>query len=64
MKSAYVVSQGYTYFRKMVWMAIIYLPRFRIKHYSIFRALLVLDPESKEVFNCHPYQFFEICIPL
>ena len=40
-----LVSQGYTYFRKMVWMAIIH-------------PLLVSDPESREVFNCHPYHFF------
>ncbi len=31
---------------------------------NIFRGLLVLDPESRDVSNCHPYQFLEICIPL
>ena len=56
MKSAYLVVQGYANFCKMVSMVIIHVPR--------FRELLVLDPESRDVSNCHPYQFLEICIPL
>ncbi len=40
-------------FQKSVWMAITH-----------FGDLLVLDPESREVDNCHPYYFTEICVPL
>ena len=31
---------------------------------DIFRELLVLDPRYRDVYNCHPYHFTEICIPL
>ena len=48
MKSAHLVAQGYANFCKMVSMVIV----------------LVLDPESRDMYNCHPYQFFEICIPM
>ncbi len=41
MKSAYLVAQGYANFCKMVLMVIIHF---------------VLDPESRDVSNCHPYQ--------
>ncbi len=55
MKSAYLVAQAYANFCKMVLMVIILVPKFRI---------LVLDPESRDGSNCHPYQSLEICIPL
>ncbi len=28
-----------------------------------FRGLLVLDPEPKDMYRCHPYHFMEICKP-
>ncbi len=28
-----------------------------------FRGLLVLDPEPKDTYCCHPYHFMEICKP-
>ncbi len=31
--------------------------------YHNFRGLLVLDPEPKEMYHCHPYHFMEICKP-
>ncbi len=63
---------GVCKFKKMVSMAVRCFPKFRIKHRkfcenitcNIFRELLVLDPESREVYNCHPYHFTEIFIPL
>ena len=60
MKSAYLVAQGYANICKMVSMVIIHIQRFC----NIFRELLVLDPESRDSSDCHPYQFLEICIPL
>ncbi len=29
-----------------------------------FQTTFRLDPESRDVSNCHSYQFLEICIPL
>ncbi len=62
MKSAYLVVQGYANFCKIVSMVIIHVPRFRIRLETMSRIkfsenfyTLVLDSESRDVSNCHPY---------
>ncbi len=76
--SAYLVNRGYANFPKTAWMWIICIPRLRIKEWKFcenipyrqwsencnnFRGLLVLDPEPKDMYHCHPYHFLEIYKP-
>ena len=57
MKSAYLVEQGY---------ARVWAPSFRqwSDNGNDFRELSLLDPDLREVYNCHAQRFLKICIPL
>ena len=63
-KFAYLVSEGYATPSKTVWMWIICVPTFRIRQQKfsrniiLFRELSMLDPELREVYDCHPCYFF------
>ncbi len=42
-----------------------YMPSYRqwSENCNNVRGLLVLDPEPKDMYRCHPYRFTEICKP-